>query len=74
MVRFSTTCATVVDNALEKLLRGYMAAEPARLLWNSSCVKEEEMAAFCAALTAYYQKRSDTTWAAVEVILKKKSE
>ena len=66
--------ATVAHNALEKLLRSYMAEEPARLLWNSSCVKEEEMEAFCAALTAYYQKPNDTTWAAVEAFMKKESE
>ena len=66
--------ATVAHNALEKHLRGYMTEEPACLVWNSSCVKEEEMAAFCAALTAYYQKPNDTTWAAVEVFLKKKNE
>ena len=64
--------ATVADNALEKLLRQYMAGEPARLLWNSSCVTEDDHAVFCAALNAYYLKPNDANWAAVEALMKKK--
>lgn len=60
--------ATVADNALEKLLREYMAKEPAQLVWNRG-VEEEELAELCAALAAYYAKPSDTTWAAVAALL-----
>lgn len=63
--------AAAADNALEKLLRQYMAQEPARLLWNESCVTSEDFAAFCAALNAYYLKPNDTNWAAVEALMNK---
>ena len=62
--------AKVEHNALEKLLRKYMAEEPAKLVWNESCVADENFTAFCAALTAYYAKPSDTTWEAVVALLK----
>ena len=65
--------ATVAHNALEKLLRKYMQEEPVRLVWNSNGLAEEDMTAFCAALTAYYQKPGDATWAAVEALLKKEN-
>ena len=60
--------ATVADNALEKLLREYMAKEPAQLVWDRG-VEETKLAELCAALAAYYAKPSDTTWAAVAALL-----
>lgn len=61
--------AAVADNALEKLLRKYMAEEPARLVWDSRCVDQEKFADFCAALAAYYAKPNDTNWAAVAALM-----
>ena len=65
--------AAVAENALVKLLRQYMAEEPAQLLWHSSSVEEEDLDAFRAALNAYYLKPNDTNWAAVEALIKKKN-
>ena len=61
--------ATVSRNALEKLLRQYMAQEPARLTWEYPAVTPENMEAFCAALAAYYKTPNDTTWAEVKKYL-----
>ena len=63
--------ATVVRNALEKLLRQYMAQEPACLVWDSSCVAQEDFDAFCNALADYYAKPNDTTWEKVALLVKK---
>ena len=64
--------ATIVDNALEKLLRKYMATEKSQLVWNTSCVAEEDFSEFCTALAAYYSKPNDANWAEVEKWMKKK--
>lgn len=62
--------ATVAHNALEKLLRTYMAEEPAKLVFNNSCVPQEKFADFCAALATYYAKPNDTNWEAVVALMK----
>ena len=50
-----------------------MAEEPAQLLWDCSCVAEDDLTSFCEALNNYYLKPNDDTWAAVEALMKKKS-
>jgi raffinose/stachyose/melibiose transport system substrate-binding protein len=64
--------ATVAHNALEKLLRKYMAEEPARVAWAADGLTGEEMKDFCAALAAYCANPSDAAWDKVAQILEKK--
>jgi hypothetical protein len=66
--------AAVEGNALEKLLRKYMAQEPAQLVWDATAVGVSEMEAFQEALKAYYAKPGDDTWQNVESFMKKKEE
>ena len=63
--------AGVTDNALEKLLRKYMAEEPAKLVFSNSCVAQEDLADFRAALAAYYADSSDANWEKVMKFMKK---
>lgn len=59
--------AAVADNALEGLLRGYMATEPVQLVWaQNTLVSDEDFGRLCEALTAYYKNPTDSNWSKVE--------
>lgn len=62
--------AAVADNALESLLRGYMATEPVQLVWaQNALVSDEDFGKLCEALTAYYKNPTDSNWSKVEAYL-----
>ncbi len=64
--------STVSGNGLEKLLRKYMAEEPAQVMWDQSPVEPVELADFRDALAAYFAKPSDDAWEKVARLMKKK--
>lgn len=62
--------AAVAENALEGLLREYMATEPVKLVWpQNSLVSGENYGKLCEALTAYYKNPTDSNWSKVEAYL-----
>lgn len=62
--------AAVADNALETLLRTYMATESVALIWKNPAVTNgENFADLCAALTAYYKNPTDSNWTKVETYI-----
>ena len=66
--------SAVSGNALEKLLRKYMAQDPAQVVWGTGVVDQAMLSDFREALKAYYAKPNDDTWEAVANIMKKKEE
>lgn len=62
--------AAAADNALESLLRSYMATEPVQLVWKQNpLVDGENYGKLCEALTAYYKNPTDSNWSKVEAYL-----